>query len=85
MPGLLTTSPPRTPKPLWKEQPYWPSESAIPTPGCTAKKMKRGLLSNFVYVNKTIKLGKKKVIPGLSEENVIQTKGHSFRPKLQQH
>lgn len=41
---LLTTSPQRTAKPLWKEQPNWLSESPIPMPGCAAKKMNRQLV-----------------------------------------
>ncbi|EPY88982.1 hypothetical protein CB1_000142005 [Camelus ferus] len=31
-------------KAMWKEQPSWPSESPVPTPGCAAKKMSRQLV-----------------------------------------
>lgn len=51
---LLTTSPQRTAKPLWKEQPSWPSESPIPMPGCAVKKMNRQLVCKLCF-NKTIK------------------------------
>ena len=43
----LLTSPPRTEKtekPLWKEQSSWLLESAIPTSGYAANKMKRQLM-----------------------------------------
>ncbi|KAL6089812.1 hypothetical protein STEG23_025760 [Scotinomys teguina] len=35
--------PPKTEKPLLKEQHSWPSESPIPMPGCTVKRMNRWL------------------------------------------
>nr|KAF6469828.1 hypothetical protein HJG59_011185 [Molossus molossus] len=56
---LLTTSPQRTAKPLWKEQPSWPLESPIPMPGCAVKKINRQIVYTCICVNKTIKFCQK--------------------------
>lgn len=39
-------------KPLRKEQPRWPSESPIPTPGCVAKETSRRLMCGSVVLIK---------------------------------
>ncbi|VCW98878.1 unnamed protein product, partial [Gulo gulo] len=56
---LLTLSPPRTTEPSWKEQPSQPSV-IIPVPGCTGERIERQLACMLYFVNKTIKLYKKK-------------------------
>ncbi|KAF6361700.1 hypothetical protein mRhiFer1_009928 [Rhinolophus ferrumequinum] len=75
---IVTMSPLRTAKPLWKEQPRWPSESPIPTPGCTGKKTNRQLVCTLCF-NKTIKFFQKK------KRNIHECLSPLWMEKLSKH
>ena len=58
---LLTMSPQRTTKPLWKEQPSWPSYHLSQSQAVQWRKWKDRLCTHCICVNKTLKSCQNKI------------------------